>query len=385
MKHISSNDFRRSSLAANLDPCTSLGTAENAPEQVPGCDVLSDDLRAAAATSEYVFWVADASGSAIDVSRHWAVLTGQPVERSLDRGWRRRAHPEDFRRALRSWREANASGSNFACELRFRGACGKYIWTQLRAKPILNGHGKPVRWHGTLADINDRKLAEIFFRLSEALSRSVFEASADCITITDLDGRLELVNGPGLCAMEIEDFGAIRGTAWVDRWPVESRSVVNTAILDAATGKVARFSAFGPAATGTPKWWSVVVTPILDEAGGISRILSISRDITVQRGAAAQIKWDSEHDPLTGLANRRAFEARLQAATIRAMQGDTKVGLLLLDLDHFKHVNDTLGHAAGDHLLSVFGERLTKSIRSVDFVARLARIIHRGVILSWRM
>ena len=371
MKHISSNSFGQRRLAANLDLCTSLGTAENAPEQVPGCDVLSDDLRAAAATSEYVFWVADASGSAIDVSRQWAVLTGQPAERSLDRGWRLRMHPKDFRRALRSWREANASGSNFACELRFRGACGKYKWTQLRANPILDGHGLPVRWHGTLADINNRKLAEISFRLSEALSRSVFEASADCIMIVDLDGRLELVNGPGLCAIEIEDFDAIRGTAWVDLWPVESRSVVNTAILDAATGKVARFSAFGPTATGTPKWWSVVVTPILDEAGGISRILSISRDITVQRGAAAQLKWDSEHDPLTGLANRRAFEARLQAATIRAMQGDTKVGLLLLDLDHFKHVNDTLGHAAGDHLLSVFGNRLTKSIRSVDFVARL--------------
>jgi diguanylate cyclase (GGDEF)-like protein len=76
-------------------------------------------------------------------------------------------------------------------------------------------------------------------------------------------------------------------------------------------------------------------------------------------------------DPLTGLPNRRAFQKRLQAAVLRSMRYGTKLGLLIIDLDHFKHVNDTLGHAAGDALLKKFSERLKVSMRADDFVGRI--------------
>jgi diguanylate cyclase (GGDEF)-like protein len=99
--------------------------------------------------------------------------------------------------------------------------------------------------------------------------------------------------------------------------------------------------------------------------------LVITRDISAQRESASQLKWASEHDALTHLPNRRAFQARLQGATLRAMGSGRQVGLLLIDLDHFKHVNDTLGHGAGDHLLQVFAKRLQSSSRETDFVARL--------------
>jgi diguanylate cyclase (GGDEF)-like protein len=108
-----------------------------------------------------------------------------------------------------------------------------------------------------------------------------------------------------------------------------------------------------------------------DERGEVTALLSISRDITATREAADQLRWTSEHDGLTTLPNREAFQAHLQAATLRAMESGGMVGLLLMDLDHFKHVNDTLGHAAGDHLLRTFGERLKQSVRGTDLVARL--------------
>jgi diguanylate cyclase (GGDEF)-like protein len=110
---------------------------------------------------------------------------------------------------------------------------------------------------------------------------------------------------------------------------------------------------------------------MFDEKGRVIRLLAISRDITAQRETSEQLKWASEHDGLTSLPNRGAFQARLQAATIRAMDAGTSVGLLLIDLDHFKHINDTLGHAAGDHLLAAFGKRLKGIVRAKDFVARL--------------
>ena len=86
---------------------------------------------------------------------------------------------------------------------------------------------------------------------------------------------------------------------------------------------------------------------------------------------AEQLKWASEHDPMTDLPNRRAFQSRLQAATQRAMMDGTSLALLLIDLDHFKHVNDSLGHLAGDELLRITAARLRNCVRGDDFVARI--------------
>jgi diguanylate cyclase (GGDEF)-like protein len=95
------------------------------------------------------------------------------------------------------------------------------------------------------------------------------------------------------------------------------------------------------------------------------------RDLHVARHRtnADQLRWLADHDPLTGLANRSLFQARLQEA-IDAGEGK-HLALLMLDLDHFKQVNDQLGHAAGDGMLKAFAERLSLSVRASDTVARL--------------
>lgn len=87
--------------------------------------------------------------------------------------------------------------------------------------------------------------------------------------------------------------------------------------------------------------------------------------------AQTHLLWATEHDPLTGLANRRLFAKRLEAAVRRAERDQTQVGLLLFDLDRLKQVNDTFGHAAGDFLLNSFVERLARVRREGDTLARL--------------
>jgi diguanylate cyclase (GGDEF)-like protein/PAS domain S-box-containing protein len=279
-------------------------------------------------------------------------------------------HPDDLTWNLPLLEEKAVDGAPFQIEKRYIRPDGSIVWCNVSVSFVQGQSGEVESAIIVAEDISDKKRAEAELRASELLYRSVLEASTDCIAIIGLDGRLELMNTPGVRAMEIESFAAVGGD-WVDLWPADSRKLAQTALIDAAVGKPARFSVFRPTAKGAPKWWDVVVSPMFDENGSVTKLLSISRDITVQRNVAAEVKWASEHDPLTGLANRRGFEAHLQAATIRAMHSNTTVGLLLLDLDHFKHVNDTLGHAAGDHLLSVFGKRLKQCVKGRDFVARL--------------
>jgi diguanylate cyclase (GGDEF)-like protein len=89
------------------------------------------------------------------------------------------------------------------------------------------------------------------------------------------------------------------------------------------------------------------------------------------REEAARLRWASEHDSLTKLPNRAAFQCRLQAAILTAMEAGSSIALLLVDLDHFKHVNDSLGHSAGDELLRHVSGRLRLAVDGEAFVARI--------------
>jgi diguanylate cyclase (GGDEF)-like protein/PAS domain S-box-containing protein len=110
----------------------------------------------------------------------------------------------------------------------------------------------------------------------------------------------------------------------------------------------------------------IVNTPIA-EGGWVST----HEDITVRERIARQISHLAHHDVLTGLANRAAFKAHVETAIARAARRGESIGLLLIDLDRFKAVNDTLGHAAGDRLLQMVAERMRQQVRAGDVVARL--------------
>ena len=123
-------------------------------------------------------------------------------------------------------------------------------------------------------------------------------------------------------------------------------------------------------AAGAQRWVRSIAEPELAN-GVVSRIIGSIQDITEQREHAAKVERLAFRDSLTGLPNRALFQIRLATAVAEAEQLGSKVGLLMLDLDHFKDVNDTLGHAAGDALLRSVSEQMLSVYRGTDTVARL--------------
>lgn len=122
---------------------------------------------------------------------------------------------------------------------------------------------------------------------------------------------------------------------------------------------------------GDKRWFSISGNPAYDENGDFAGYHGVGTDITERIVAAEQFRHLAHHDTLTGLPNRRLLTDRLEQALALAKRSGHHVGLMLLDLDDFKIINDSLGHSAGDMVLCAIAQRLRGTVREADTVARL--------------
>jgi len=118
-------------------------------------------------------------------------------------------------------------------------------------------------------------------------------------------------------------------------------------------------------------WFDLRISPLRNQRGRVIGRVVILHDITARKRAEETIEQMAYHDALTGLPNRRLFADRLNLALAHAQRSQEKLAVMLLDLDHFKDVNDTLGHSVGDKLLQSVGQRLSSILRKSDTVARM--------------
>ena len=244
----------------------------------------------------HVVWNANAAGEVTYFNRRWLEYTALPLDRAFGRGWLDALHPEDRDRVLTAWRatvtNAVAGGADrFSHELRLRDVrTGGYRWFLSVAVPLRLSDGRVDQWIGSMADIHDQKTAAEAIRESDAFRRSVFENSPDCLKIIDLEGRVLEMNEGGCRLMEVDDFPAIRGSAWADMWPVANRETIREAVATARAGQVGRFQGFCPTAKGTPKYWDVSIAGVPGADGRPFRLIGVSRDVTEERRAADAVR-----------------------------------------------------------------------------------------------
>ncbi|PHV04728.1 hypothetical protein CSQ96_24110 [Janthinobacterium sp. BJB412] len=119
-------------------------------------------------------------------------------------------------------------------------------------------------------------------------------------------------------------------------------------------------------------WNELTITPVRDERGEVSHFIGLVNDVTALKQRTAHLEHEVNHDPLTGLANRNLLWDRLEQALQAAQRNKSLVATILLDLNKFKCINDTMGHEVGDEVLRVVAKRLQASVRGTDTVARLS-------------
>jgi diguanylate cyclase (GGDEF)-like protein/PAS domain S-box-containing protein len=164
----------------------------------------------------------------------------------------------------------------------------------------------------------------------------------------------------------------LRGHPFADLLAEPARAEWAARLADLAAGlEVPAWETWLTQADGARTPVAVTLSPLRAARGQVIGASVILRDITAQQQAATALLHLARHDPLTGLANRTLLAERLQSALSSLRPSNATMALLLLDLDHFKDVNDTLGHPAGDALLVQVAARLQAAVRATDTVARL--------------
>lgn len=329
--------------------------------------ITPQQLRAVLDAMPQLVWVTDAGGEEDYGNSAWQEFTGS---HTLEGSWLQWVHADDYDSAEQLWEQSLRSGQVFQGEYRLLHHSGEYRWLLMEARYQKQpGHSTGL-WYLTGADIHARVLAQQELAESAHMQKNMLDVSVDCIKILRTDGTLIHMNKSGCDALGVAPDSGF-GHRWLPLLPPEVREKGEKALQQAIQGENARFAGMSVIAGMTPMHWDNILTPVKGPDGQVTSILCVSRDITLQREAEIRLREASEQDALTGLPNRRAFNARLKRLLTTSRDSKGIVGLMLLDLDHFKHVNDTLGHAAGDHLLRVLSRRLKQCMPEHGMVARL--------------
>ncbi len=211
---------------------------------------------------------------------------------------------------------------------------------------------------------------DLLRRRGEQRFRALVQRASDLILVVDPTGVISYVS-PSIVRVLGHAVEDVRGTNWLDLLHPDDAAHTRRiyAELAASPGASAPGEVRARHRDGSWRTLEVNRSNLLDEPG-VEGIVVNARDITERRAFEEQLRHQAFHDPLTGLPNRALFKERVGQALRRARRQGTSPAVLFLDLDNFKTINDTLGHDAGDTVLTAVAARLRESLRADDTAAR---------------
>jgi diguanylate cyclase (GGDEF)-like protein/PAS domain S-box-containing protein len=301
------------------------------------------------------------------VSPRWCLMNGldrQAVLEDVEQAFAV-LHPEDQAEFMRLNEAAQRNIENFTWEGRFL-VHGETRWMRIDSIPTQLDNGDIV-WHGVQTDITERHEADEKLRLSAA----VVASTRDGVVITDLEPRILAVN-PAYCEITGYSEAEIVGK--------------NPRLLQSGRHDRAFYQALWASLQQTGHWrgelWNrrkngelypqwLTISVVRSPQGEPTHYVGVLTDMSQIRHIEARLERLAHYDPLTDLPNRLLAQSRLAHALEQAQRHRHQVGVLFIDLDQFKTINDSLGHPVGDQLLQAVTRRLSERFRQEDTLARL--------------
>lgn len=312
------------------------------------------------------------TGTAV-YSRRWKEMLGFADDEigNAASEWSSRVHPDDMPGVMAKI-QAHIAGETPSAAVEFRMLCkdGSWKWTLGRGMVVSrDSDGQPLRLVGTNTDISERKHAEAALQEQKDFFHLIAETIGDFIAVLDLDGR-RIYNSPSYSQF----FGAatdLRGTDSFNEIHADDRERVKQVFRDTvATGKGREIQYRMQLPNGSIREMESMGNLIRDQDGNARRVVVVSRDITERKQMEDEVRQMAFYDPLTRLPNRRLLGDRLSQCLAANKRSACYGALMFIDLDNFKPLNDSHGHAVGDSLLVEVARRLLGCVRQMDTVAR---------------
>ena len=323
-------------------------------------------------------WDYDAASNRTWFSPRWRAMLGYDDDELADGiDWNKLVHPDDRSRVSQLIRDHVAGKSEvFESTHRMLRRDGEWLWVVSRAKAFLDESGRLRRLAGVEHDVTERKLyEEALFREKES-AQITLRAIGDGVITTDEHSRIEYLNpvAEGLTGWRVEDAMGHLIEEVFRAFHEETCEPLENPLTQAIRRDRAVKSQRPMLlirSDGNELYVESTASPIKDGSSVVTGGVLVFHDVTESRELNRRLSYHASHDILTGLVNRREFEHRLERALKSTGANETSYVVCYVDLDQFKIINDTCGHAAGDAVLGQAGTLLKSKVRWRDTLSRI--------------
>ena len=281
---------------------------------------------------------------------------------------RERLEPADWARIGKALRSAMASDVPFAESARLLCYDGEYRWFMARGQRHLNANGEPERFSGVLTDLSDQRETQERQRLAEAVVGNAVEG----VIVTDAQSRIVSVNASVTRLLGYTEAELLGQTPRILQSGRHDKAFYRRMWYSVQQVGHWQGEVWNRRKNGEVFPEQMALRVVRDEDGAATHYVCMFTDISEQKTQQEQLKFLAHQDTLTGLVNRKRFGQKLDGLLQQARTSGEVLAVLVLNLDRFKDVNDSYGHAVGDALLQHIARQMHSAVRPSDLLGRMA-------------